>query len=110
MPIVRFQGEEIECKEGERLRDVLLRAGRSPHNGRARWINCKGMGTCGTCAVAIVEGEPGPRSGREKWRLNFPPHHEEDGLRLACQVKVWEDLSAEKHEGFWGHKVVKSEG
>ena len=101
MPYVEFKNQTIECESGERLRDVLLRAGLTPHNGNAQWFNCKGFGTCGTCAVRI-EGEVGPKNAREQWRLDFPPHNEEDGLRLACQVRVESDLVVTKYEGFWG--------
>ena len=94
----------LECDEGENLKHVLKRNGLPPYNGSARWLNCKGLGTCGTCAVEI-KGEVSPITKVEKWRLNFPPHKEEKGLRLACQCKVLGDLEVKKHEGFWGEKV-----
>jgi len=80
----------------------MLREGVSPHNGRARLLNCKGFGTCGTCAVAI-EGPVAPPSSREKLRFRVPPHRPDSGLRLACQVEVGTDeLVVRKHPGFWG--------
>lgn len=103
MPRVRYDGRVFDVPEGAVLRDALRRAGVSPHNGQARWFNCKGMGTCGTCAVrirgAVSPAEPG---SVEAWRLGFPPHDRERGLRLACQVHVRGDLDVEKLEGFWG--------
>lgn len=102
MPTVQFNGEKIECEEGARLRDVIRAAGESPHNDGARWLNCRGFGTCGTCAVEIVEGEVGPKTGREQWRLDFPPHDDDSPLRLACQIRVTEDLVVRKYPGFWG--------
>jgi ferredoxin len=61
----------------------------TPHNGRAALINCRGLGTCGTCAVE-VQGEVEPRgwTPQERLRLNFPPHAPPRNarLRLACQV------------------------
>lgn len=104
MPQIQFKGQVIHCEAGEVLRDVLLREGISPHNGQARWFNCKGLGSCGTCAVAI-EGELGPKSLMERWRLDFPPHDSSSGLRLACQIRVQGDLVVHKHPGFWGHEV-----
>lgn len=101
MPVVTFRGQTISCEGGARLRDVLSEAGLTPHNGQSRWFNCKGLGTCGTCAVR-VEGELPPPSARERARLGFPPHRLESGLRLACQVRVESDLRVEKLEGFWG--------
>jgi len=104
MPTVRFRGEEIECDTGDVLRDVLLAAGLSPHNGAADRLNCRGHGTCGTCAVE-VEGAVSEPAGRERRRLSFPPHDPEDGLRLSCQATVLGDVTARKHGGFWGQDV-----
>jgi ferredoxin len=53
MPTVRFRGRDIDCEQGATLRDVLREAGETPHNGRADALNCRGHGTCGTCAVEI---------------------------------------------------------
>ncbi len=100
MPTVEFRGERIDCEEGETLRDVLLDAGESPHNGPTA-LSCHGFGTCGTCAVEI-EGEVAEPNSRERRRLNFPPHDIESGRRLACQVTVTSDLKITKHSGFWG--------
>ena len=105
MPTITFRGQRIECDDGDTLRDVLLRAELTPHNGQARWFNCKGFGTCGTCAVEIVEGDVGPKNRREQWRLSFPPHDADDGLRLACQIEVHDDLVIRKHPSFWGQDV-----
>ena len=104
MPLVRFRDRVIACHEGERLRDVLLRAGESPHNQGATLVNCRGFGTCGTCAVE-VHGPLPPKTARERWRLSFPPHSPESNLRLACQIKVQGDLEVVKHDGFWGQHV-----
>jgi hypothetical protein len=30
-----------------------MKRGISPHNGKSRLINCRGLGTCGTCAVEV---------------------------------------------------------
>lgn len=106
MPIVRFEGRELDVLSGSHLRDVLLEAGTSPHGGRSKWLNCRGFGTCGTCAVEI-QGTVAPPSARERARLSFPPHRPESGLRLACQVRVEHDLTVTKHPGFWGEQVAK---
>lgn len=101
---IKFEGLEIPCEEGESIRDALFRAELTPHNGNARWFNCKGFGTCGTCAVR-VDGPSNDKTGREKWRLDFPPHDKEAGLRLACQTKIHGDVVVTKYEGFWGQDV-----
>lgn len=114
MPTVAFEGSRIECPEGAILRDVLLAAGVSPHNGRADVLNCRGHGSCGTCAVEIdaADGNDPAVSDptrRERTRLSFPPHSPESldvGLRLACQTRVYGDLLVTKHGGFWGQHVA----
>jgi len=101
VPTVRFAGRAVACAEGANLRRVLMDAGLPLYHRVARAIHCRGMGTCGTCAVRIE----GPVSGTtpvERWRLGFPPHERERGLRLACQVRVLGDLEIEKYEGLWG--------
>ncbi|PSQ42152.1 (2Fe-2S)-binding protein [Halobacteriales archaeon SW_7_68_16] len=104
MPTVRFRGEEIECERGDRLRDVLKRAGMTPHNGASDTLNCRGSATCGTCAVR-VEGAVSEPSDAERRRLSFYPHDPDDGLRLSCQTAVLDDLTVTKYPGFWGQKV-----
>jgi ferredoxin len=104
MPTITFDGNEIECEEGAILRDVLLEADLSPHNGRSSLLNCRGHGTCGTCAVEI-DGPVSAPTARETRRLSGPPHDPNDGLRLSCQTRVEGDLRVEKHGGFWGQHV-----
>ncbi|ERH07911.1 MAG: ferredoxin [Halonotius sp. J07HN4] len=106
MPTVHFRGEEIECREGATLRDVLLDADLTPHNGKATVLNCRGFGNCGTCAVK-VDGEVTDKGIREKGRLLVPPHHPNYDLRLACQTKVMGDVTVEKYPGMWGTKMAK---
>jgi ferredoxin len=101
MATIQFGDAEIECEEGALLRDVLLDAGHSPHNGRSNIVNCHGFGTCGTCAVEI-EGSVSDPTSRERRRLDFPPHSPDSGLRLACQTRVEGDITVRKHDGFWG--------
>ena len=103
---VRFKGREVSVKDGETLRTAMLRSGMiTPHNGQAQLINCRGLGTCGTCAVE-VKGDVLPSSWnrQESLRLNFPPHAAPGNLRLrlACQVRVKGDLEVTKFDKFWG--------
>lgn len=98
----------FDIYDGETLRTAALRRNVvSPHNGRANLINCRGLGTCGTCAVEI-DGrvEPPERSRIETARLNFPPHnfHNNEKLRLACQIVPRGDIHVVKRTGFWGQK------
>lgn len=105
MPTVRFRGEEIECREGATLRDVLLNADLTPHNGKSKQLNCRGFASCGTCAVRL-EGEVSEKGAREKARLLVPPHHPNYDLRLACQTTVLGDVRVEKYPGTWGTDVA----
>ncbi len=91
---------------------MLLDAGVSPHNGRADALNCRGHGTCGTCAVEIgarndTDADPpiSDRGALERRRLSVPPHDPDAGLRLACQTEVYGDVDVTKHPGFWGQHV-----
>ena len=102
---VKFGKQQIEVEHGSNLRRTLLNHKLSPYNGLAAQLNCRGMGTCGTCSVKVCSGEVSPKTSVEKWRLNFPPHRERNGLRLSCQCQVLSDLEIEKMPGFWGEKV-----
>jgi len=119
---VTYRGRPITVSHGTRLRTALIHADATPHNGGSKLICCRGLGTCGTCAVAVrsplagstdaAGGHPGLSpplpSARERARLAFPPHTAEASaarqLRLACQVRVVGDVTLAKGEGFWGHQ------
>ncbi|ESS03040.1 MAG: ferredoxin [uncultured archaeon A07HR67] len=104
MPTVYYQGEEIECEEGAILRDVLNEAGLSVYNGKSAQLNCRGNGSCGTCAVQ-VDGDVSEPATKETARLWFPPHHPSHDIRLACQTRVEGDVEVTKGDGFWGQHI-----
>jgi ferredoxin len=101
MPTITVQGQTITCGKGANLRQVLLKHGLPLYNGNAKIINCRSIGTCGTCAVEI-EGEVSPINWKEKTRLSLPPHSSDKNRRLACQVEVRGDIRIKKYKGFWG--------
>lgn len=101
MPIIRAQGKTIACERGANLRRVLVAHGVEVHNGQAKVINCRGIGTCGTCAVA-VEGPVSEVNWRDRARRSLPPHNPTRSLRLACQTQVLGDVCVTKYDGFWG--------
>ncbi|MDS0473944.1 2Fe-2S iron-sulfur cluster-binding protein [Natrinema sp. 1APR25-10V2] len=109
MPTIEFEDETIDAETGENLRQALLEADLPPHNGSARYTNCRGNGMCGTCAVEIVEGEVGEPTGQERRRLKLPPHSPDSGLRLSCQLSVEDDLVVRKHPGYWGQKIERDD-
>ncbi len=49
--------QEVLAMFGQNLRDALLKAGLTPYVGKNGFLNCKGMGICGTCKVLVVSGE-----------------------------------------------------
>jgi ferredoxin len=98
---IQAQGKTITCKPGANLRQVLLKNGVDLYNGNASLINCRGIGTCGTCAIEI-EGDISAMKWREKARLSVPPHSPNTTRRLACQLKVLGDIKVTKYDGFWG--------
>lgn len=111
--------QNLTIQKGEILRTALMKRGISPHNGNSRLINCRGLGTCGTCAVEVTSPsndkntiEPMERNMKEKIRLNFPPHGSDDqssNLRLACQIQVRGNIHVTKKAGFWGQSGVKDD-
>jgi ferredoxin len=101
VPTVRFAGKSVECLQGANLRSVLVRARLPLYNGAAQAVHCRGLGTCGTCAVH-VDGAVSEQTRAERLRLALPPHHGDDRLRLACQVDVLGDVQVTKFQGLFG--------
>lgn len=108
MPTVRFGDRTFDCAHGATLRDVLRSEGVSPHNGRSQLLNCRGLGSCGTCAVRVTGAVSDP-TRRERLRLSVPPHDPDAGPRLACQTRVFGDVTVEMFPGFWGEDVEAAE-
>jgi ferredoxin len=118
MPRIKFvkEGREIEVPEGSNLRDEARKAGIQLYSGMARYLNCHGLGMCGTCRVLVKEGMENlaPKTALEKFNLTMHPMtmlatlgHENE-TRLACQVKVNGDCTIEttpafnlEGENFW---------
>ena len=103
MPTIRFRDQTLDCPEGANLRMVLVRARLPLYNSAARALNCRGRGSCGTCAVEI-EGKVSAPTEAERKRLARAPHAPDSGLRLACQVSVEGDLVVTKRKGLFGQR------
>ena len=104
---ITFRGRPVTVCVGSTLRSSLLRTGETPHNGNAKVVNCRGLGTCGTCAVEISPSDavfPETWNGIEKARLNFPPHSApgNEKLRLGCRVHIRKECEIIKYDKFWG--------
>lgn len=80
MPKVLAEGKTIECVNKSNLRTILLQNGIDLYNDGAKVINCRGIGSCGTCAVK-VEGEVSAANWRDLARRSLPPHSLTTDLR-----------------------------
>ena len=94
MPTITFASEkkEIQVPAGANLRAEALRAGVQLYPGVHRFLNCHGLGQCGSCRVLITKGmENVSRKGLlESARLAVSLAYigNEQKMRLACQTKV----------------------
>ncbi|WP_254513076.1 2Fe-2S iron-sulfur cluster-binding protein [Anatilimnocola floriformis] len=119
MPLVKFTKEkkEIEVPVGANLRNEAIKAGINLNQGLNgigasvnRFMNCKGMGMCGTCRVLITAGiENTNKLTMAEWlkfktvlptpvpdpipALAYIGHEEE--MRLACCTVVQGDITVE---------------
>ena len=117
MPTITAQGKTFQCKTGANLRQVLMENGVDLYSSKANYVNCMGIGTCGTCAVEIksakstgtdLNGAVSEVNWRDMARRSLPPHDPSKPLRLACQTKVLDDIRVTKYNGFWGHQETVS--
>ena len=92
--LVNYGECKLRVQEGERLREIDLTGGQTllavlQDAGIEVPAACGGKGACGYCKVKVTEGG-GPVLPTE---APFLSRRElTDGLRLACQVKVKQDL------------------
>ncbi|GET41526.1 putative hydrogenase component [Microseira wollei NIES-4236] len=100
MPKVTAQGKTVTWEVGANLRQVLLQNKIDLYNGQAKSINCRGIGSCGTCAVEL-EAEVSPANWKDKARRSLPLHNPNKNRRLACQTKVLGDVRVTKFDGFF---------
>jgi len=121
MPKVKFVNEkkEIEVPEGANLRQEARKAGIELYPGVHKYVNCRGLGLCTTCAVCISKGveNVNPPGFWEKANMTNPVMHpftyfarigREESFRLACRTKVYGDIEVETQpeinwhgEKFW---------
>ena len=107
MPKVTFvkEKQELEVPVGANLRQEAMRAGIELYPGISRYLNCRGNGLCGTCAIVVKKGleNLSPKSMRERIKLALMPFatigHEDD-MRLACLTSVNGDCSIETQPAF----------
>ena len=119
MPIVKFvkENKEIEVPAGANLRQAAIKAGINLNQGLNgmgssvnKFMNCKGMGLCGTCRVLITEGMENTSAMTKREWLKFKTPiptpvpdpipclayiGNEDTMRLACMCEVNGDIEVE---------------
>src|SRR5262245_46377217 len=69
------QNTEIEVPAGSELRQGLRQAGVQVDIGIDKYLNCRGLGACGTCKIYVKSGMENlsPKGLIEKLNLNFHP-------------------------------------
>jgi len=121
MPTIKFVNEKVtaEAADGEDIRSVAKKNGVQIYEGPHTVVNCMGFGLCGSCSVAIKNGNGNctPPTLRERFLskllsplplLKIIGNPDKD-VRLACQTRVSGDVDVETHppidwhgEKFWG--------
>jgi ferredoxin len=110
MPKVLFVNEkkEVEVPAGANLRQAAMEAGIPVYKGLDRYLNCRGLGLCGTCRVLVTQGMENlsPKTRRERINFNLHPLGmfaaigHEDQIRLSCQVHVHGDCRVQTQPPF----------
>lgn len=106
MPKVTFVSEkrELEVPDGANLRQEAMKAGIEIYQGLDRYLNCRGLGLCGTCRVLVKKGMEhlSPKGLRERFKLAtmLSAVGHEDEMRLSCRVQVHGDCSIETRPAF----------
>ncbi len=114
--VIANEKKEIEVPLGANLRKEMMKAGIEVYPWLNRYLNCHGLGLCGTCKVLVKKGMENLSSKtlRERFNFNFQPLTmmaaigNEDEMRLSCQVQVNGDCTIETRpplnlsgENFW---------
>ena len=114
--VIANEKKKIEVPAGANLREELVKAGVQVYGRVEKYLNCRGLGLCGTCKVLVKKGME--NLGRKTFmeRLNFNCHPltmlayigHEDEMRLSCQTTIQGDCTIETRptlnlsgENFW---------
>ena len=105
--VLNEQKKEIEVPAGANLRQALRAADVPVYAGIDKYLNCRGLGLCGTCAVLVKKGMDNLSKKSIFEKVNFTLHplgafkvigHEEE-MRLSCQCSVQGDVEIEVRPG-----------
>lgn len=94
MPKVRFVNENIEVNVNSctNLRKLALKHGVPIYQGKDKFLNCHGLGLCGTCAVEVAEGDHVSPKKRGEDKILTKKGQNADNRRLSCQCLVYGDM------------------
>jgi ferredoxin len=106
--VLNEQKKEIEVPAGANLRQALREASVQVYSGFEKYLNCRGLGLCGTCTVLVKKGmdQVSKKTLREKFAFTLHPKASlavighEDEMRLSCQVAVEGDVEIEVRPAF----------
>jgi ferredoxin len=114
MPKVTIANEkkEIDVPAGSNLRQEAMKAGVQVYQSLDKYLNCRGLGMCGTCKVLVKKGMENlsAKTFIEKVTLArmFATIGHENEMRLACRTTVNGDCTIETRpqtnwygENFW---------
>ena len=90
------QNRTIEAEQGETIREAAIRNKLSIYPHIFKVLNCRGRGLCHTCSIKIVSGNAEPKNEIENQQLAKKLKKNPE-LRLACQVKVSDNMTIETH-------------
>lgn len=98
MLTVQFENHNrtIEVEPGTNLREAAIRNKIGIYQHIFKLLNCRGRGLCSSCRVEIVSGTVAPRNDVEENNLK-KAIAKNPGLRLACQIKVEDNLVVRSH-------------
>jgi len=101
--VITNEKKEIEIPAGVNLRKAARDAGIQLYAGLTRYLNCRGLGSCGTCAVLVKKGMDSltDKTLMEKLTLgrSLKVIGHEHEMRLACQCTVKGDCTIETQPG-----------
>ena len=90
------QKRTIKAEKGETIREAAIRNKLSIYSHIFKILNCRGRGLCHSCVVEVISGNTEPRNEIEDKQL-AGKLEKNPKLRLACQVKVSDNLSIKTH-------------
>lgn len=87
--VIANEKREIDVAEGANLRDALRAAGVQVYKGMHRFLNCHGLGLCGTCHVLVKKGMENLAAtgmSKEEWQKRHDTVKQE-GAKAAARTK-----------------------